>query len=359
MSNLRIVVIGGGVIGLASAWELAARGHAVRVFDKGPIGQGASRAAGGIVSPLRPWQAHTVVDRLAASSRALYGDFVKRLIDQSGVDPQYRQSGMVVVGDTHKHAAQEWALNTGRDLKWLDRAGLTKLVPDIGRVREGVYLDDIYQVRNPLLITALERACIKLGVELRPNEAVDTLLKQGLNVTGVRTKNAEICADLVVIAAGAWSDGLCSALHARLNVTPVRGQMIWYQDSPERAGRPIVDDGEHYIVTRRDGVTLVGSTVENVGFDQGITDKALIRLKNKAKNLIPGLGELTPLGQWSGLRPGRAHGIPLIGAYPGLDGLFLNTGHFRNGITLAPASVQMLADRVEGVSDAEMGVSSL
>lgn len=359
MSKDRVVIVGAGIIGLASARELALRGFEVVLLDKARVGRGASRVDSGILSPLRPWRAHTVVDRLAATSQALYGDFVTAVTNESGVDAEYVKSGMLVVGDTHEPAATEWASTTGRNIEVLDRSGLTRLVADIGRMREGVFLPDVFQVRIPLLLKSLGLSCRKLGVEMRANEEALQLLQSGNRVSGVTTTLGQISADAVVIAAGAWSDTFASDLGLRLNVTPVRGQMIWYQDSVDRASRPVVDDGEHYVVTRGDGITLVGGTVENVGFDSGITDKALKTLVNKAKNLITGLGELEPLGHWSGLRPARAHGIPLVGAHPAVDGLYLNTGHFRNGVTLAPGSALLIADTVEGVSDAGVGVSTL
>lgn len=359
MSKTHVVIVGAGVIGLSTARELALRGYGVTVVDKDDLGRGASRAAGGIVSPLRPWQAHTVVDRLAAHSRALYAGFVESIKAESGIDPEYLQSGMLIVGDTHTTAASEWAKATGRELEALGRSGLTDLVPDIGRMREGVFLPNIYQVRNPRLLEGLIRSVETLGVSLEPHREVTALRQEGQSVTGVDTLSGPIRADAVVIAAGAWSGTFTHELGLRFNVTPVRGQVIWYQDSPERAARPIIDDGEHYVVTRTDGITLIGSTVENVGFDQGITDKAMKRLENKARSLVIGLAQLSPLGQWSGLRPARAHGIPLIGAHPRAEGLYLNTGHFRNGITLAPGSAVILADVMDGTGEAGVGVSTL
>jgi len=264
-----------------------------------------------------------------------------------------------VLGDTHASDAFEWARAAGREIERLDRSGLTRLVPDIGRMREGVYLPFVHQIRVPKLLASLTRSCQKLGVEIRTQQEVTRLQVTSEKVTGVDTTQGEICADAVAITAGAWSDALAANLGLRLNVSPIRGQMIWYQDTAERAARPVVDDGEHYVVTRPDGVTLVGGVIEPVGFDSGVTDKALKRLMNTAKNLIKGLGDLRPLGHWSGLRPGRAHGIPLIGAHPRVSGLFLNTGHFRNGVTLAPGSAVLMADILDGVSDAGVGVSTL
>ncbi len=359
MSKTNIVIVGAGVIGLATARELALRGFKVTVLEKGDVGGAASRMASGIVSPLRPWQVHTVVDRLAAASRALFGEFVTALQDESGVDPEYIQSGMLIVGDTHRDAASSWATTTGRSVEVLERSGLTDLVPDIGRMREGVFLSDIHQVRTPGLLQALAGSCRQLGVDVQAHKEVLGLTQSGGRVTGVSTGSGDFCADGVVIAAGAWSDLFASHLGLRLNVTPVRGQVIWFQDSAERAARPIIDDGEYYVVTRKDGTTLVGGTIENVGFDSSTTHKAMKRLKNKARNLVLGLAGLEPMGHWSGLRPGRAHGIPLIGAHPEMSGLYLNTGHFRNGVTLAPGSAVLLADIIEGKSTTGVGVSTL
>ena len=140
------------------------------------------------------------------------------------------------------------------------------------------------------------------------------------------------------VAAGAWTGQLLN-----LPVAPVRGQMLWYQAEPGLIGHILIDDDE-YLIPRRDGVVLVGSTVEQAGFDPTTTVAAREYLQGVAARLCPALAQIEPAGQWAGLRPGSPEGIPYIGPHPSLAGLYVNAGHFRNGINLAPASAALLAD---------------
>jgi glycine oxidase len=154
-----------------------------------------------------------------------------------------------------------------------------------------------------------------------------------------------------VVAAGAWSAPLLAPLGVDLPVRPVRGQILWYMLPRPVLGQMLMRDGR-YVIPRQDGVVLVGSTVEEAGFDDSTTEEAGRDLREAAAAIMPLLGTLAVQGQWAGLRPGSPEGVPMIGAVPGFSGLWLNTGHFRNGVNLAPGSAELLEALLSGAQPA-------
>jgi len=177
-------------------------------------------------------------------------------------------------------------------------------------------------------------------------EVTGFLRDGGNTVKGVRTAQGDFTADAVVLAAGAWSGQLLATLGLELPVEPVKGQMILYRGEPAFLSSMVLAKGR-YAIPRRDGHILIGSTLEHAGFDKTPSDEALASLRASAEELIPALAGMEPVNHWAGLRPGSPQGIPFIGEVPGHHGLWLNTGHYRNGLVLAPASCQLLADLMQ------------
>jgi glycine oxidase len=174
-----------------------------------------------------------------------------------------------------------------------------------------------------------------------------SLREQNGRVTGVRTVSGEIAADCVIVAAGAWSKRLLGPFGKCLELEPVRGQMLLYSGEPGMLRHILLRD-EYYLVPRRDGQILAGSTVERVGFDVATTTAGRAELRAAAESLVPSLRDLPIVGHWAGLRPGSPDGVPVIGPHPDIEGLYLNTGHYRNGVLLAPGSARLLADLILG-----------
>lgn len=285
MTDIRIV--GGGVIGLATAWELVQRGARVEVFDAPAGTRQASWAGGGILSDLPPGSADVRLRALLDDSLARYPAWCETLREASGIDPQYWRCGAYVDGGWHA---------------------------------------DIAQVRNPRLLKALQQALRLRGV-------------------AIHERAAAVDASVVtVIAAGAWS----AQLLPPLPVQPVKGEMLLYRAAPGLLNH-IVLDGDFYLVPRRDGRILAGSTVEDSGFDVQPTAAARTLLHRKACALLPALASMSIENHWVGLRPGSPQGLPIIGKVKGVANLYCNTGHFRLGITLAPASAARLADALIAV----------
>ncbi|MCY1179197.1 Glycine oxidase [compost metagenome] len=172
-------------------------------------------------------------------------------------------------------------------------------------------------------------------------------MHDGARICGVQTVAGAVPGDRVVLTAGAWSGDLLRPLGLELPVEPVKGQMILYKCAEDFLPSMVLAKGR-YAIPRRDGHILIGSTLEHAGFDKTPTEVALESLKASAIELLPALAEATPVGHWAGLRPGSPEGIPYIGPVPGREGLWLNCGHYRNGLVLAPASCQLFADLLLG-----------
>lgn len=337
-----VVVIGGGVIGMMSAHALRLAGADVMLIERGVFGGESSWAGGGILSALVPWEADTAVNRLILWGQRHYHAIAEALAQQSGIDPQWLQSGMVVVGDRHRALAPPWSAASGFALETLEVRQLEALVPNLVVTESACHLPQIAQIRNPRLIKALHHSLTQLGVDLRERCEVAGFEKHQGRLTAVKTRSGDIAADRFVLTAGAWS-GTLLAEPLLERIKPIRGQMLLYRASADLLTHIVVSD-ECYLVPRQDGHILVGSTVEDVGFDRSTTMSALQHLSRCAQRLLPVLAEVPLVGHWSGLRPGGGNGVPLIGRLAPYDNLFVNSGHFRNGIAMAPASAQLLVD---------------
>lgn len=342
-----ILVVGGGIIGLLTARELARAGAAVTLIEMGETGRESSWAGGGVLAPLYPWRAPEAVDALVRLSQALYPDLIAELVAATGIDPEYTVSGMLILDPEDLDRALDWGQRHAQRLEVLDAAHTAALEPELGvHPERALYLPEVAQIRPPALTKAIRRA-IERKIAIREREEVCELLVAGDRVCGVRTPRAQISAEQVVICAGAWTAKLLEQLGNPPEIRPVRGQMLLFHAKPNQIHRIALDQGR-YVIPRRDGRVLVGSTLEHAGFDKQTTAEAKESLYQDAVRLFPVLRRAPIEDHWSGLRPGSPSGIPYIGAYPGISGLYFNAGHFRNGLTLGPASAQLMADLVLG-----------
>lgn len=341
------IIVGGGVIGLMIARALREAGVRVTVLECGRAGREASWAAGGILSPLYAWESPGPVNFLAARSQSLYPALAQSLREATGIDVEWSRSGMLVL-DTDTEAALAWAARSGNECEAVDAVQAQTIEPALRPcVHGGVWFPGVAQIRNPLLLRALVQELRARGVRVREDTSADEILHRHGRVSGVRAGAERLAADCVVIAAGAWSAHLLDATGLELPVAPVRGQMLMLRAAPGTLAR-IVLARQRYLIPRRDGRVLIGSTVEAAGYSKETTAAARTQLLRFAGALAPALRDATLERQWAGLRPGSPDGIPFIGAHPTIAGLFVNTGHYRNGITLAPASAELLADQILG-----------
>ncbi|WP_347902089.1 glycine oxidase ThiO [Pseudomonas purpurea] len=345
----QVVIVGGGVIGLLTAFNLASQGQGVTLLDRSHVGQESSWAGGGIVSPLYPWRYSPAVTALAHWSQDFYPQLAERLFAATGIDPQVHTTGLYWLDLDDEAEALAWAKRENRPLSAVDISAAHDAVPVLGAgFSRAIYMADVANVRNPRLVKSLKAALLALpNVTVHEQCEVSAFIREGEAVVGVQTSKGPIHGDQVVLTAGAWSGDLLKTLGLALPVEPVKGQMILYKCASDFLSSMVLAKGR-YAIPRRDGHILIGSTLEHEGFDKTPTKSALESLKASAVELIPALADAEVVGHWAGLRPGSPEGIPYIGAVPGFEGLWLNCGHYRNGLVLAPASCQLFTDVMLG-----------
>ena len=347
-----VAVVGGGIVGTAVALRLAQEGRRVVLLEKGEIGREASWAAGGILTPVHLAEYPKPLARLCTASAALYPALIDTLRELSAVDVEFRRTGFLILvrDDATALAARELEAHKrahGQPVEPLTADEVAALQPGLGTApRSGLFLPDIAQVRNNRMAVALAEAAQKKGVEIRRDAAVTGFLRIPGRVTGVKTTQGDLLAGTVVIAAGSWSGEMLRPLGLSLPVAPVKGQVLLTQ-APPGLVRTVVEDGETYLVPRADGRLLIGATLENAGFDKTVTLEAVGTLASRAAAILPALAKLPLVTSWAGLRPSTPDRLPYIGR-TSMEGLVVATGHFRNGILLAPITAELVADLLAG-----------
>jgi glycine oxidase len=334
--SIRVIVIGGGIVGCLTALALRDRGCSVTLVERNIIAaqtSGESSWAGaGILFPLLPWMYKDEVNQLAMAGAKLYPALCERLLAETGIDPEYTQSGMQILSTFDEVAAINWCKSYQ--------------IP-VEKNANGLLLPTIAQVRPPNLLQALRTILIQQNVTLLENTQLDPL--NNVNFidgwcTSPTSKNgsAVLEADAYVVTSGAWSFELLKDTAAGLNIKPMRGQILLYENVTEKLEHIIYSNG-FYLVPRRDGLLLAGSTLEDVGFDTNTTENMRIELQQKAEQILPILKHASVRKHWCGLRPGTPDNLPTIAQHPSIENLYLNTGHFRYGLTMAPASAERIA----------------
>lgn len=347
MDKPDVIVVGAGIAGLLTARELRRSGFSVTVVDRAVPGAGASRAAAGILSPLSPWRTDSATKALVSWSQRHYPALAAEIARESGIDPEYTPSGMLVFGETASEALA-WAAGQGRAAEMLSPAETAACEPVLAEnPREAIFLPQVAHVNTSRLTRALAQAVVSAGVSLRDGVKVTGLAVDDGRVSGILINSEKLAAPRVVLAAGAWSSQLTAPLGLALRTRPVRGQILQL-DAPDGLLSRILLEKTRYIVPRSKGRLIVGSTVEEAGFDASTDDATAAELHAFAASLSPALGRLPIKHRWAGLRPATPDGLPYIGPHPDVPGLYLNTGHYRHGITTAPASARLLADLIAG-----------
>ncbi len=340
MKPTDILVIGAGINGLASALALAEAGLTVRLIDSGPGGHESSWAGAGILSALPPWGYPPQVTDLIDYSLGLWPDWLADIRHHSPVDPEYRRCGMWILDPADPAAAQIWCAAHPKE------CAATAYDP---ATPSAFWLPRVAQIRNPRLITALRDRAIAAGVELRVNNGLTGWIPSanGARIAAVQTPAGHLEAGRYVVTAGAWTRTLLGERAAGLQIRPIRGQIALLATPPGTLPH-IILAGSHYLVPRQDGLILIGSTLEDCGFNKGTTAEAKAELLAFATRISPALRDAPCVRHWAGLRPGSPNNIPGIGRHPEVGNLYLNAGHFRYGVTMAPGAAHLLADCVLG-----------
>jgi glycine oxidase len=339
-----VLILGGGVIGLTTAWFAAEAGARVAVVDQGDFGQQASWAGAGIISPGHLHGVRSGMDQLRAHSAALYPIISRKLRDQTGIDNGYFVcGGLELLAEPDDDASEEWR-SEGIAFHELDDEALHRLHPYLApHLDRAYFLPEMAQVRNPRHLKALQAACAARGVSMRPQCPVHALVRSGGRIDHMETAQGRLTADRYLIATGAWTEALLEPLGFHLGIHPVRGQ-IALLNTGARETRPVVLHGKRYLVPRGDGRVLVGSTEEAAGFAARTTAAAIAELLAFATELVPELAGAALERCWAGLRPGSPDGKPFLGVVPGIDNLFVAAGHFRAGIQLSPATAMLMKE---------------
>lgn len=332
MAAKKVVVVGGGIVGCLTALELISRGCQVSLVERNVVASQASGesswAGAGILFPLLPWMYKEEVNELTLAGTVAYPSICEHLLTTTGIDPELIKCGMQILAPTDEKMATDWCLKNN--------------IP-VQANAQGLFLPSVAQVRPPQLLKALRVALIQNGITLLEHTELQTL-QQCEQLNSWQTTTGEILeADQFVVTSGAWSFELLKNTSQQLNIKPMRGQILLYEQTGERFAHIVYKDG-FYLVPRRDGLLLAGSTLEDVGFDKNTTEDVKLALQTKAESILPSLKNANILKHWSGLRPGTPENLPTIAAHQSIQNLYLNTGHFRYGLTMAPASAQRVAN---------------
>jgi glycine oxidase len=377
-----VVVIGGGVAGLSVARELARWGTRVALVERGRLGAEASWAAAGMLAPQVETDARDDFFDFSCSNRDAYPAFAAALREETGIDIEFDRTGTLALAFTEedeREAARrfEWQRREGLLVERLSAAEVLALEPNLSaRVRGALRFPLAWQVENRRLCDALARASRLAGVRVLEQTEARSLEVRGGRFRSVETSRGAIGAGAVVVACGAWSslvpaktsDGAnagepegapSSSLtfappaghdaNATLSprIEPVRGQILCYAaGGGEPLVRHVVYGAGGYVVPRRDGRLLAGTTTERVGFDKSVTEEGRRAIRLYAEGIAPAVADLKIVDEWAGLRPRAEDDLPVLGASPEIENLFYATGHYRNGILLAPLTGALVAEMV-------------
>jgi glycine oxidase len=339
-----ILILGGGVIGLTTAYFLAREGARVEILEKGEFGQEASWAGAGILPPGNPAEAHTPFDLLRAHSVALFPTLSADLCERTRIDNGYlRCGGLEFLGQRAHAGAEEWR-GAGVEQEMLDEPAARRLEPALaGGLGRACHLAGLAQVRNPRHLKALVAGCVTWRVRLQSGCPAFGFQRRGQRITAVETADGPRAAGQFLLATGAWTDPLLAGMGWRPGIRPIRGQIALLNP-----GRPVLRKvllwGAKYLVPRPDGRVLIGSTEEDAGFDKRTTSLAIADLLVLGARLVPSLEQAHVEHCWAGLRPGSPDGLPFLGRVPDLDNLFLSAGHFRAGIQLSPGTALVMKE---------------
>lgn len=350
------LIIGGGVIGLSLAYQLAGAGQRVRVIDRTEPGREASWAGAGILPPANRSSSADPLDQLTALSHRLHAQWTQDLKATTGIDNGYRRCGALYIA---RSTAEQELLKAAADI-WrsqqvaceeLSTEGLAEVEPALAAKSAGILaawrLPDECQLRNPRHLKALVAACTMRGVVIVSAAEAEAFSREGNRITHVKTPAGDFAAGNFCIATGAWTGKLGERVGLRMAVKPIRGQIALVN-----VGRPvlrqILNEGPRYLVPRPDGYVLIGSTEEDVGFDKRTTTAATSGLLQFALGLVPELGAAPLERSWSGLRPSTQDGLPYLGRAPEFDNLYVAAGHFRGGLHLSPATAVVMSQLMLG-----------
>lgn len=331
---------------MLTARYLSQAGQQVTLVDKSDTGQESTWAGGGIVSPLYPWRYKDSITALAQFGQEHYPAICEELLEHTGIDPEYRNSGLLMISPEEEQLALQWAEQFNYDLETVSPEQISEIEPAMRSTdKPGLWMKAIGQVRNPRIAKSLRADIEQRGVKIVTNTEITGFETHNNKVTAIKTKDSTLEADQYAVCTGAWTSDLLKPLGLELDIEPVQGQMIVFKAEPNDIHRIVLKE-DRYVIPRKDGRVVFGSTLEHVGFEKHTTEKAKKELHDLAMERFPVLKDKPVEHHWAGLRPGTPDGVPVISVHPELDNLFINAGHFRNGVVLAPGSCKLMSELI-------------
>lgn len=344
-----VIVVGGGVIGMTSAWRLTQTGRRVLLLERSHTGAEASSAAAGMLGAQLEVSEPGAFYRLCLESRSLYQAFVDELYEQTGVDVQLTHNGIyqLAFSDKEVQALQQrmaWQIAGGTRAEFVNREDVAMQEPTLAASHGALHLPDDSNVNAPLLTRALSIVVKRFCTVVEGAEVID-IKPQGSNYI-VRTQRSTYAGASVLVASGAWAKRFLSSFPC--DIQPVKGQLLSIR--PRNGARLLHTAFHHqtYLVPKRDGTIVVGATEDRTaGFNQDITIDAIEHLLAEVRRIAPGLSDAVFERSWIGIRPGASDNRPWIGELPESPGFHVAVGHFRNGILLAPVTAKMVVESIE------------
>jgi glycine oxidase len=369
---LKAIVIGGGIIGCSVAWRLAAEGVATTVLERGRVGQEASWAAAGMIAPQAEADGPGPFFDFCMKARDAFEAIVDRLVREGGVDPEYDRAGILYVAlDADERVQLErrarWQRGVGATVEELSGAEARRLEPKLSpEAIYAIHMPTNRRTDNRKLTQAYAAAARRAGAEFVEGARVEALALRGGRASGdvaradgvVMDDGSTREADVVVNAAGSWASEIRGLEADRVKLHPVRGQIVCFDVAPATIG-PALFSLRGYLVPRRDGRLLAGSTMEEAGYNKSVTLAGLEKIARGAAAIVPTLGGAPFREAWAGLRPVTRDLLPVLGFSPSVSNVLWAAGHFRSGILLSAITGEIIADLVKGRRPAvELGAFS-
>ncbi|MFB3167573.1 glycine oxidase ThiO [Neobacillus sp. 179-C4.2 HS] len=353
-NSFDVAVIGGGINGASIAYQLSKIGRKVIIIEKNQLGCEASSAAAGMLAAQAELEQDGPLFQMALKSQKMFSDFSCELFEYSGVDIEYVNKGMYKIAESEEIAVEVKKQVTFQRkwdpaIKWLDTKELREMEPSLSTsLAGGMYLPNDGHVQPAKLTQAFAKAAVHFGAEIRQHTEVLSFKFENSQVKGVITTNGIVNCDQVVVATGAWSAKLMRESGIDISVYPVKGECFSIRTERPIINTTIFSDKRCYLVPKRNGEIYIGATMIEDTYDHSVTPKGIARLIERATQLVPQIKDAAWERVWSGIRPQTGDGLPYIGEHPRWKGLFVATGHFRNGILLSPITGKLVADLVTG-----------
>ncbi len=340
-----ITILGSGIIGLLTAREFVKAGCSVTLIDKSLSGKESSWAGGGILLPLYPWRQPEAISKLVIESIKKYPALSGELFESTSIDPEWYNCGLLICKNPDIELATNWCDKYNIPYEEADKSYFTDLNT---QPTSPLWMPSIAQARNPRLLKALKAYLVDAGVTFIENcEITHCDINHG-RVKTLSSPDKTININELIVCAGAWTGKIANKLFPtpqEIKISPVKGQMLLFDAEPNTLPHMVLDD-DHYLIPRMDGKILAGSSVEHCEFDKNTTPESRDRLYEFATRLFPSLTNFPLINHWAGLRPGTKQGIPYINNHPEISNLWVNAGHFRNGLAMGPASAELIADLI-------------